>query len=593
MISLTNKETAIFIVGAMALCLPVCRVPAAIVFQADFSGPGNSKTGSPYDGVTTGGVLSELYSNAYTSTKLKGDNPMAADGGYLSCAISTNFTLPATSLNAARFTPNSAATSMDAMTSVTNGDRVINGGLDFFFRSDKNITKSELRAVDLDNRGKGGLRFVFASSSPGGLILEVLSNDNGLLSGSEGGSTGKVLSVTGPFQMVSNTVYHLGLTFATDTEGTVTAKLWGQAGTNAIDLTTATPVATLTFGINEAVVTNGFVNGDFYLGQIRYENITPPMTQEFDQFRIYNSTPTSFGALQAPAAAWPDSKPAIVLQADFNGAGNGTGGANDIVALGGTAVLTDAGTYSDASVTDTQPFRLFSKGYLSILTTNNTAGGMYGRAVITPASAGNSLAAMNAVTNNQRGIRGGFDFFFRADKNINNAVNSEFRPIDSDNRNAGGLRLALYSYTPTQMALELLAPVGSLGLFSGGEGGTPVTSFLYPFNGQLVSNTLYHVGVSFSSDDAGNVTAATWLKEGTGAIDLRRELPAGAVTFGINESVVTNGFSAGVIDFGKLRQYGDTPSKQEFDTFRIYKDVPLIFSELPSVPPMGTVIRIF
>ena len=142
------------------------------------------------------------------------------------------------------------------------------------------------------------------------------------------------------------------------------------------------------------------------------------------------------------------------------------------------------------------------------------------------------------------------------------------------------------------MALEILAPVGSLGLFSGGEGGTPATSFIYGFGGQLFSNTIYHVGVSFSGDDAGNVTAATWLKEGTGAIDLRRELPAGAVTFGINEAVVTNGLSSGVFDFGKLRQTGDVPSIQEFDTFRIYKDTPLLFGELPSVPPMGTIIRV-
>lgn len=183
-----GKVTVAFIAGAMALCLNAGRVSAAIVFQADFSGPGNSKTGSPYDGVTAGGVLAQLYSNAYTYTKLKGDNPLAAEGGYLSCSIGTNFTLPATSLNAAKFTPNSAATSMDAMTSVTNGDRVINGGLDFFFRADKNVAKAELRAVDLDNRSKGGLRFVFASSN-GGLILEVLSNSNGLLAGGEGGAT--------------------------------------------------------------------------------------------------------------------------------------------------------------------------------------------------------------------------------------------------------------------------------------------------------------------------------------------------------------------------------------------------------------------
>jgi hypothetical protein len=81
------------------------------------------------------------------------------------------------------------------------------------------------------------------------------------------------------------------------------------------------------------------------------------MTHVYDQFRIYDETPTSFGALEDVSPSWRDSSPETVLRADFNGPGNGTGGDNDIVTLGGTATLVDAGIYSDASVFESDPFK--------------------------------------------------------------------------------------------------------------------------------------------------------------------------------------------------------------------------------------------
>ncbi|MDA3926125.1 MAG: hypothetical protein PF904_15625 [Kiritimatiellae bacterium] len=106
---------------------------------------------------------------------------------------------------------------------------------------------------------------------------------------------------TGPLHIESNMVYHIGVSYATDSEGNVTAKIWGQEGSGAIDLTTATPVGSVTFGINESVVTNGFTAGEFSFGKLR-NNGEFPSTQNYDSFRIYNDTPLTFGALTVPAS---------------------------------------------------------------------------------------------------------------------------------------------------------------------------------------------------------------------------------------------------------------------------------------------------
>lgn len=58
------------VAGLLCVGFPGQRCLADVVFQADFSGPGNSRSGGPYDSVTTGGVLGELKSDAYTFTRL-------------------------------------------------------------------------------------------------------------------------------------------------------------------------------------------------------------------------------------------------------------------------------------------------------------------------------------------------------------------------------------------------------------------------------------------------------------------------------------------------------------------------------------------
>jgi hypothetical protein len=194
---------------------------------------------------------------------------------------------------------------------------------------------------------------------------------------------------------------------------------------------------------------------------------------------------------------------------------------------------------------------------------------------------------MTVVTNGHVLLRGGIDFFFRNYRDIEQSA--EFRPFDTDNRGNGGLRLVLYNSYSTKLRLEVIASTD--GLYEGGEGGALKTSFAYDFPGYVASSTIYHVGISFDSTDDGTVTASVWFKEGTGSINLREEFPVGSLTFGINEAVVTTGFTSGSFNFGKLSNLGEIPSMQDYDCFRIYNDTPVVFAELP-VPPSGTLILI-
>ena len=165
---------------------------------------------------------------------------------------------------------------------------------------------------------------------------------------------------------------------------------------------------------------------------------------------------------------------------------------------------------------------------------------------------------------------------------------NQFRPIDSSN--TPGLRLILHSFTASMLELEIITDYAN-GLYTGGEGGVPIQKIQYDFAGTLVANTVYHVAISFDSTDAGDVTVAIWLKEGTGAIDLRQDMPIGALGFGINETVVTKGFATGAFNFGKLHKEGGIPTTDEFDTLRVYRDTPVVFSALP-VPPVRMIIMI-
>lgn len=577
-------------VGFLMLSLAAGLGYSSVVFEAGFCGT-RAGTGGPNDIARFGGSGSIINDTlGRTLPRVINDDPMAGGGSYLSCIITNP--LHSSSVRMIKFKPGSVASSLDAMTDVVNDDRVINGGFDFFFRSDTTLLGGEMRPLDVDNRGNGGLRFVLGSeilSGVRGLRLEMLSNTDGLLAGGEGGSSNALCDAFGEFVIESNTVYHIGLSFATDTEGSVTAKIWGREGTGAIDLSTSTwLIGSVTFGINESVVTKGFASSDYEFGGLRFDKISfDSMIQEYDQFRLYDATPTTFGALETPMFRdYPGAE--IILQADFKGSGSGTGGKDDIVTLGGTATLYD-GPDSDASIFNTAPFvtsgMSSSGGYLSVLTTNSTIGG---RVNITPSSSASSLAAMTVVTNGHIVLRGGLDFFFRNLRDISKIA--EFRPIDTNNLLANGLRLVLYNLDGNKFRLKTISNNAS-GLYTGGEGGPPVKSFVYDFPAHISSNTLYHLGISFDGTDSGNVTAEVWLKEGTGAIDFSQDIPVGSLTFGINESVVATGFATGNFAFGKLDIRGDLPSTQEFDCLRIYKETPGAFSALP-VPVVGTVILI-
>lgn len=145
-----DARIKLVVAACLAMCLSFYRVSGAVVFEAGFDGPLGGTGATAYNMVTTGGSGALIIDSAgRLVTQVSHTDSMAGGGGYLNCCVNTN--RPTVTLSIANLTPSLAENSLDAMTSVVNSDRVINGGLDFFFRSDKRILSSEMRALDSDD----------------------------------------------------------------------------------------------------------------------------------------------------------------------------------------------------------------------------------------------------------------------------------------------------------------------------------------------------------------------------------------------------------------------------------------------------------
>lgn len=262
------------------------------------------------------------------------------------------------------------------------------------------------------------------------------------------------------------------------------------------------------------------------------------------------------------------SQAAAIFQADFNGPGNGTGGANDIVSLGGT------GSLYHMTVASTTPFDTGTGGYAHYGTLYADGGSV----ALTPATAANSPQALTPTAGTDRVVNGGFDFFMRADHLLGS---SEIRFVDIQS-NAHGLRvfldntsssnLRLYAYQTTQ--------TDTAGLSPGAGDGAGTVKLLYTdaaFVGGFVANTVYHVAVGFTTDGNGAVTAKVWIKEGTGAIN-SADVAQGAVTFGIDENYITSGFRNNTFWVNGAKS--NSPPTHDMDTFRLYDSVPTTFAAL-------------
>ncbi|HOD82857.1 MAG TPA: PEP-CTERM sorting domain-containing protein [Phycisphaerae bacterium] len=267
-----------------------------LIYQATFSGAAGSSNGDAIYGVT-GGTATIRDNGTGTAEVVAAPGPVA--GGYLRTFYPNGAAAP----YGARITPASPANSLAALfsTDPTSGQRQLEGGLDFFFQNDTDLDRGEeLRFIDNDNRGSGGLRLVVqGGSTSGDLYVEVIGN-----TGAFGdGTTNKVTKATSAFQILANRLYHLGVTFSTDdATGQTTVRLFGLEGNRALDTSAATLaegfLGSLSFNLDESVVTNGFISGAYDIGSLR--NSGADKVQYFDHYRLYDAVPSAFLEVPEP-----------------------------------------------------------------------------------------------------------------------------------------------------------------------------------------------------------------------------------------------------------------------------------------------------
>ena len=273
------------------------------------------------------------------------------------------------------------------------------------------------------------------------------------------------------------------------------------------------------------------------------------------------------GAVIASSLCAGAAHSSLILQADFNGPDNGTGGATDMASLGATAK-----TFFNNTIDATTPFAPGSGSYSHY----GTQGPDGGYVIIKPLAPASSPAALTPVVGTDRVMNGGLDFFMRSDHAL---TASEMRFFDISGE-TGGLRIFLDSKDSDTLRLYVTSPTN--GIIGGNDDSQPGSASQRivdaSFNGGFLANTVYHVGVTFETDGTGVVTAKVYIKEGIGAIDLVNDVAGGSVTFGIDENNTTGGLRDGTFTVNKAQK--NKPASHDMDTFRLYDAVPTTFEAL-------------
>lgn len=268
---------------------------------------------------------------------------------------------------------------------------------------------------------------------------------------------------------------------------------------------------------------------------------------------------------------------ALVFQADFNGAGMGTGGASDMVSFGGTGDITNANPELSnlvASISSGTPLIAGGGAYLSLDDKGSPSGNRLAGAVFTPASAANSFDSWYADTSGTLGydkLNGGFDFLFRTDSSAALDTNT-YRFFDAN----GGT--SAYRFTLSSMATNKL----SLVLTEANTAIARATSSTV----SLQPNTTYRIAGTVATNSSGYVTVNLFLAPGDAAIDtssstyLIATATSGSVLDAGNS--ISNSFnSAAGINFGLIQNSTDDIKTFDLDSFRLYDSVPATFSSNP------------
>jgi hypothetical protein len=304
-------------------------------------------------------------------------------------------------------------------------------------------------------------------------------------------------------------------------------------------------------------------------------------------------------AMIAMLACAATANAGLVFEADFDGPDGGMGGPTDIVKVGGTGTIPS--NASGAAFSTASP--IASGGYLHTAHTTNT--GQVNIAQFTTTTGFNSLYA--GQVNGFTAIRGAVDLTVKPN-NFGTAGKSQwFRPIDSDNRSLGGLRLILSGTSSADYANVQLSLVANTGVnpftnrsysvatldpgASGSTGAAAVNSMNLTtdanvaggVNFQLTLGQAYHLAFTFDTDAAGLITCNMYCATDAGDINTASTSQLlVSQKFNLDGSVAANLFAQN----WNVRENLLTASA-DYDTFRIYDGtggVPAILTGAVSVP---------
>jgi hypothetical protein len=252
----------------------------------------------------------------------------------------------------------------------------------------------------------------------------------------------------------------------------------------------------------------------------------------------------------------------LVFQADFNGTGGGTGGASDIVTLGGTGVMYDTSTTDGVSSAVTGGNLVVTDA--DIINANRRSG-----VAITTTTTSNGFNALFEDTSATLGfdtLNGGFDYIFKSDKASMDA--KTVRPLDLFFGQGNQIRLITTTNVSGSFMIELIdySTADTLG------DPRPQTAF-----SSYTADTWYHMAVTLETSAAGLVTVNLFLAEGNTEISTSGTPTATVTSSGIlnTEGALTNN----TLYFASSDT--TTAGNVNYDNFRIYNDIPDTFSAIP------------
>ena len=279
---------------------------------------------------------------------------------------------------------------------------------------------------------------------------------------------------------------------------------------------------------------------------------------------------------------------AVILQADFNGTGGGTGGPTDAVTFGGTSEVPWPYYRTTDQVVGSVPSTptMGQGNFLNISVVGNPGGGRLGGARIVPTSSGNSFAAMNTVSGGNATLHGAFDYFIRKDGNgVNTGLGDIF---DIGSESGGGIRL-IHQISATSMRYRLYSNGG----FLDGPGYTnPTDNVIVDVNYTLAVGTTYHLGFTMDTHSGTGVSAIKIFGRADNfAIDTTSNTSLLAEQqFKINGGKVTAGLSSSEFNFdiaGNADGVNTVGRQVSADALRLYDDVPDSFAVIPEPGTVG------